>query len=180
MKFFTAVKTATFAEAAFKAAGLDLEAAQAAGNVDAIKSALAAASAARPTSPDVEQTLAAAAQENKDLSAALAAANESLTKAKADAEKFAAASAALKDAGIDASDAAKLKEQIDAKVAKEAAAIVAKSGHAPVADDIVADAEAAAKKAHERAKRADESGLKGRDRMEADFHRQAAKLNARN
>lgn len=172
MKFFTAVKTASFADAAFKAAGLDLEAAASSGNVDVLKTALASAAAARPASPDVEQTLAAAAAENKDLNAALVSANNALTAAKADAEKFAAVSAALKDAGIDASDAAKIKDQIAAKNASAAVTLVARAGHDPIADNIAP--EAGNKKA---AAKSDESGPKGRDRLAADFHKQAYELN---
>lgn len=169
MKFFTAVKTATFAESAFKAAGLDIEAAANAGNVDVLKNALAAASAAKPADANVEQALADAVKENAELTGKLNAA----VAFKADADKHAAVCAALKDAGIDASDAAKIKEQIDAKATSAAVNIVARSGHEPIADEIAADA--SAKKAEKKA--AEEPGLTGRERMARDFHKQAYELN---
>ena len=100
------------------------------------------------------------------------ATHKALTAAKADTEKLSAVSAALKDAGIDASDAAKIKEQIAAKSASAAVTLVARAGHDPIADNIAP--EPGVKKA---AAKSDESGPKGRDRLAADFHKQAYELN---
>ena len=111
MKFFTAVKLATYADAAFKAAGLNLEALAATGDSDAIKSALAAAGKSSP-SAEAERAISEAVAENAELKAQLSKVSQELADAK--------------------TEVANTK----ANVAKQAAAIVAKAGHPAVAETI--------------------------------------------
>lgn len=131
MKYFTALADASFARAAFSAAGLDLDALRAANSIDAIKNAI---SAAKP-SVDAEAAILAAKADNDELASKLAAA-ESF---KAKAEKLDVVSATLASAGISADSPEKLKEALDARVAKEAVATVAKAGHPGLPEEIIAE-----------------------------------------
>lgn len=135
MKYFTALADATFARAAFSAAGLDLDALRSAGNVDAIKSAI---SAAKP-SVDVEAVLASAAADNAELTSKLAAASAFAGKA----EEYDKLNSVLTSAGISAESPEKLKEALDARVAQAAVATVAKAGHPGLPEEIVAEPAAA-------------------------------------
>ena len=135
MKYFTALADATFARAAFCAAGLDLDALRSAGSVDAIKSAI---SAAKP-SVDVEAVLASAKADNDELTSKLAAAEAF----KAKAEQLDGIAATLASAGISAESPDKLKEALDARVAQAAVATVAKAGHPGLPEEIVAEPAAA-------------------------------------
>ena len=99
MKFFAALKNAEFASAAFKAAGLNLDEAVAAGNTDVVKTALA------KTGPDAEAIISQAKQENDELSTKLIAANGLLATANEKlktAEQTAAAQAILAASGAEA------------------------------------------------------------------------------
>lgn len=107
MKFFAALKTAEFAATAFKAAGLDLDAALAANNPNVLKEALA------KNSPEIEALIASAKQENDELSAALATAKTE----RAAAQSTAAAAESLVQSYTAALDAAGLKLSADAKAA---------------------------------------------------------------
>ena len=131
MKYFTALADASFARAAFSAAGLDLDALRAANSVDAIKNAI---SAAKP-SVDAEAAILAAKADNDELVSKLAAA-ESF---KAKAEKLDAVSAALASAGISAESPEKLKEALDSRVAQAAVNTVAKAGHPGLPEEIIAE-----------------------------------------
>lgn len=165
MKFFAAVKLATFADELLKAAGLDLTALAAAGDKDAVKNAITAKSGAA----EAEATLADAVKENGELTEKLTAAE----KFKGDADKFTTLAAAVKSTGLNPDEPSKLKEQHEAAVAKSARLMVAKAGHPGIFDDINPEGVKTPKKP------AAESNLTGRDRMAASFSREIAALNRR-
>jgi hypothetical protein len=158
MKFITAVQFSAFAESAAKSAGLDIDAAFKAGNADFIKAAIDAAKSPAADSVKAEALLGEAVEENKKLAADLAAAKSALATAETNL------SAAK-------TEAAKQEE----KIAKSAAALVAKSGHSPIADEIVGN-QSATNGEKAKAKSATDSTVTGADRMRADFHRQISAM----
>lgn len=162
MKFFAAVKLATFADELLKAVGLDLTALAAAGDKEALKTALAAKSGIA----EAESALAEAVKENEELTAKLDAA----LKFKADADKFVALSAAVKGAGLNPDEPAKIEEQQKAAVAKGARLMVAKAGHPGIIDDIAPEP---ATKQPKKQKDPNAAEPVGRDRMAKAFQAQA-------
>ncbi len=158
MKFFTAIKLATFAESSFKAAGLDLEKLAAAGDVDAIKTALAAKAA-----PDAEQEkiLAAAIEENKELAAKLATAQAAQAKAEAKAKLISTVTGIAAEG--EASEG-EVKAAHELAIAKQARLFMAKAGHPGVADELPAEPTKAKDKA-----KPETATATGRDRMAKAF-----------
>lgn len=167
MKFFAAVKNAKYAEAAFKAAGLDFEKLAAANDVDAIKTALAA----RPAPDADEGALSAAVEENQVLAAQNEELKGKLTDSLRTSEKLSAVVTAV---GLPTDKSAEeIKAAHDLNIAKQARLMVAKAGHPGVDDDV------ATKPAAKQEAKKEESTLTGRDRMARDFSRQINRINQR-
>ncbi len=175
MKFFAALKLSTYADAAFKAAGLDLEKLAAANDVDAIKTAVAAKAA-----PDAEANAAilAAKTENEELTAKLAAA-ESF---KASAETLSVIVTGCEAAGFKPGEtktgtaltSATVTENFDLAVAKKARLMVAKAGHPGILDDVGTRAPD-----NKPAPAASTEQLTGRDRMAKSFGAQIRRAQQR-
>lgn len=125
MKFFAAVKLATFATSLLDKAGLNLETLQAAGDDTALKTLID--QAGQKPNAEAAEALADAAKENTRL-------NGALTEATAKADKFSALNTALADSGLKVEKPEDLKTALAAHVKKQTALALAKTGHPPVAD----------------------------------------------
>lgn len=188
MKFFAALKNAEFASAAFKAAGLNLDEAVAAGNTDVVKTALA------KSGPDAEAIISQAKQENDELttkltaaSGALSTANEKLKTAESLAATLTTEStsmtSALAAAGLTVSadmkgadgkiDAAKFKTAHATHVARLVRAECVKAGIKPI-DDTPQGGDPVDPK-----KKKDEPELKGYDKYRKSCFEDLARINGR-
>lgn len=164
MKFFAAVKLATFASELLGAAGFDLSALSEAGDVKALEAAISAKiTASAKNAPDVEKVLLEAAQENEALTKqalAKSAALASLEKAvSAAGVKLPALAANAKPEEISAHESA-ITDAIKARASVLAQEQLAASGHPPISD-VVIDPSKAAKNS--------KAGPTGLDRVHAAF-----------
>jgi hypothetical protein len=139
MSFFQSVKKVAYATKAFAAAGLDFEKHFAASDENAIGAHVAAAVAAAPVknNPEHERLLNEAVEENKTVSAKLAAHAAIVT-----AAGFKVEDCTDEKGLFDASKFAKANELVIAKAARQ---VVASAGHEVISEPIVKDGVGAAK-----------------------------------
>ena len=129
MKFFAAVKTATFATSLLSKAGLNLETLQAAGDENALK-ALIDQAGAKPNA-EAEQAIAEAATENASLTATLKTATEGLASTNASLH---ALNTTLAAEGLPVAKPEEFKAALAAHVSKQTTLALARGGHPPVAE----------------------------------------------